>query len=77
MFVLTLTPEEQKEVSAMIQQINAAPTGTKFYFPTSFFRGRSVQPRLGRYLYEEVRNGILAATLKPLGKKNSDGYEKL
>lgn len=74
--MLVLTPNEDADASAVLQKINAAPAGTKFDFPTSFFRGRSVQPRLARWLYEEARNGILAATLKPLGKKNSDGYEK-
>lgn len=74
--MLVLTPDENVDASAMLQQINGAPQGTKFYFPTSFFHGRSAQPRLGRWLYDEAHHGNLVATLKPLGKKNSDGYEK-
>ena len=56
--MLVLTPNEDADASAVLQKINAAPAGTKFDFPTSFFRGRSVQPRLAeRKIAMATKNG--------------------
>ncbi len=75
---MKLNSMEQKEFSASIEHtIDAAATGTKLFFPGSFFKGRTASPRLARYLYEQVHHGFLQNTLRPLGTRSKHGYVKL
>lgn len=61
----------------MVPVIAGASSGTHLKHPDDFFANRTVTPRLGRYLFEQVDHGSLKGTLRCLGSRSKDGYVKL